>query len=717
MQTCDQSYSLTWQILADANIGTLRWNLSEGMIEINQAASSMLDIPEHVNIVSASHLYHCIYPEDRLKVRQSVENFINLSTSDSLEIHFRGKSTTHGLRKLSCIMRAQGVFGAGSPTHLIGILSDHTELELARTETLKKTQLEELIINVSINLMRASLDSIDEVITNALRDTSTFVGADRAYRIDYDWKNAICSNTHEWCAAGIKPEIDNLQNVPVSEIPLWTSSHRKGLPFIVSSVSALPAGHPLREILEPQNIKSLVTLPIKNADECMGFIGFDSVRSPRHYSLVEISLLELLAQLIANAEVRRRREKELLDTLAQLEESRLSALTMANIARSASEAKSRFLATMSHEIRTPLHAVLGLSELLEDQLTSPQQRDLIDAIRAAGKTLTELIGDILDISRIESGNAVLEKRNFFLQELIEEAKSVVNSAQKATDTVVRICDAPAISVNQDKAKIRQILMNLLSNAIKFTPTGEVVLEVYLSGHQESNSSTLNIKVSDTGIGMSREVLKRIHEPFYQASRNLASSAHGTGLGLPIVFNLVDLMSGSISIESEPERGSCFWVRIPVEVAKTHPIDGVARLKEEPSPADEDHKPNLRSVRILIAEDNPMNQMLIKAHLTKESADTTFVENGSQALEQVIQGEFDIILMDCQMPVMDGFEATRLIRQHLNSTGNRQTPIIAVTANAVEGDLERCIAAGMNAMLKKPFNRKQLLGVLGSWLES
>ncbi|MFU8764258.1 MAG: response regulator [Haliea sp.] len=714
---CLSLQELTWRSLTDANIGAVYWELGTRRIDVNSAIERTLALPSGIHGIDIREFYKAIYREDRLKLRNSLGNFVRQASPDPLELHFRVRARDGQLRKLSCILRIQ-FNEAAQVTHLLGIASDHTDLEIARTETLKRSDLECLLIAISIKLMRAPVDETDSIITESLGDTCEFVGADRAYRIDYDWSAGLCSNTHEWCAEGIEPQIDNLQNVPVSEIPLWTSSHQQGLPFIVSSVMTLPQKHPLRTILEPQGIQSIVTLPIMNDGECMGFIGFDSVKVRRSYSLTEVSLLELLAQLIANSELRRRREKQLLDTLSLLQESRNSAITMAAIARSANEAKSRFIATMSHEIRTPLHVILGMTELLETELVDGQQRYQLNALRSAGRTLSELVGDILDISRIESGNIGLEKQRFSLRDLLFNIRSVIEPYcnEKQVDFVINMSpDMPDVIVH-DETRIRQILINLLSNAIKFTHVGSIALDIFLDQHSEAQPGTLNLRITDTGIGMSQEVLKRVHEPFFQAQTDHDTKLHGTGLGLPIVFNLVDLMSGSISIESEPAKGSMFWIRIPTEVdwSQTSQPSGC----EEPTD-DQSVVPNetasIDAATILVVEDNEMNQRLIQAHLAKHRCNVVIAENGAAAVSLVESQDFDVILMDCRMPVMDGFESTRLIRQHLRKSGRVQPPIIAVTANAVEGDRERCLDAGMNAMLKKPFTRQELLTTMESWI--
>jgi signal transduction histidine kinase len=496
------------------------------------------------------------------------------------------------------------------------------------------------------------------------------------------------------------------------------------LPFIASAVMTLSPEHPLRQILEPQGIKSLVTIPVCTGGECVGFIGFDSVRTTHHYTDVEVSLLSLLAELVANAQTKRDREQKLLDTLLSLEESRNSALTMAAIASSANEAKSRFVATMSHEIRTPLHVILGTTELLRSSGLREDQIEHLEALEASGHNLLELIGDVLEVSRIESGNLVLNPVEFSLQAFVQGLQKVLQplASRKGLSLVFNIAPGFPDLLSHDAIRLRQIVQNVAGNAIKFTEHGKVTVDIGLQRQASPSRQgdwSLAVIITDTGIGMSPEEVTHLYEPFYQAAESRKSVIAGTGLGLAITHNLVELMSGSIVVNSAPGRGTTFTIRIPIQIAygSDCATDNLADHEPiAPGPGG-DLKAVLDGTRILIAEDNEISQRLIKAHLSDFNCKLTFAGNGEQAVSAVADCDFDIILMDCQMPVLDGFGATESICAMLRRQSRPRPPIIAATANSVHGDRERCLAAGMDSMLSKPFSKSDLLSTLSSWLTS
>jgi signal transduction histidine kinase/CheY-like chemotaxis protein/PAS domain-containing protein len=708
-----------------AHIGFWTLDPDRARIRLNPEALRLLELePDVENGIRLSTFLERVHPQDRERVKATLENYANQGAGDYLEFQFRIGVPGGKGRKFHAYVGHHG----GSPdqrSRPAGAFIDVTETELSRSGALDRSSFEALILSLTMELINAPIEEIDGVIASVLKQGAQFVGADRAYRIDYDWENELATNTHEWCAEGIEPQIDQLQEVSVVDLGLWTSSHRKGLPFYVSSVTALAVGHPLRELLEPQGIKSLVTLPLMDGGRCFGFIGFDAVRTQHHWTEVEIALLQLLAELIANAEERRGRELDLRQSLREQRRAKEAAQEMAQIADHANEAKSRFVATVSHEIRTPLHAILGTTELLGHSPLDAAQRHYVETLSDAGRNLSVLVEDMLDFARIETGKIVIETQALSLDDL---AARVVDQLQpqarrKGLDLHGRVDPRVPAQLMGDELRLQQILLNLVENAIKYTEQGRVDLSLELAPQQESGAVGVLFRVRDTGMGIAPEDREQLFHPFYQGKAAIELRNTGTGLGLSIVHNLVSLMGGTIQVESVLGQGTTFTVRLWFQEPQLHGDGHDAQVPalEAPVPTLESVEPgpgevrDLKGARILLAEDNRMNQMLVQAHLRDQGCVLTIVENGREAVTACEQEPFDLVLMDCRMPVLDGFEATRAIRA--GNAPMASVPIIAVTANAMRSDMDRCTAVGMTDFLGKPFTREQLLEVMRNALMS
>ena len=362
-------------------------------------------------------------------------------------------------------------------------------------------------------------------------------------------------------------------------------------------------------------------------------------------------------------------------------------------AEAATRAKSEFLANMSHEIRTPMNGITGTISLLRDSDATEEQREHFDTIQSCGESLLQLINDILDLAKIEAGKLTLEQIAFSPETLVQDTIAVILPTARAKGLKVFQKCGPCLpeAVLGDPLRLRQILLNLLSNAVKFTELGEVSVELS-AVNQGSHSAELQFTVSDTGFGISPDVQKSIFEPFMQADSSTTRRFGGTGLGLTISRRLIALMKGRLEMESEPGRGTCFRVFVTLPVAA-----GRVVLRRS---ADERILPAKRSLRILLAEDNGINQKVAVLLLRKMGHDVDVVADGEQAVIAVGRDIYDLVLMDCQMPVMDGYAATRAIRQ---LTLSNRIPIIAMTANAMPEDRRRCEEAGMDDYVSKPIS--------------
>jgi PAS domain S-box-containing protein len=404
-------------------------------------------------------------------------------------------------------------------------------------------------------------------------------------------------------------------------------------------------------------------------------------------------------------------------------------------AESANEAKTAFLTNLSHEIRTPLGAIIGLVEMIQQWAAGEGQRQQVRTLAAAAETLLSLINDVLDVSKIEAGKLELEAAPFDLGALVREVAAVLGpaAARKGLALNVELGEGAPARVVGDAARLRQVLMNLVGNAVKFTPAGEVSVRVSLftaegaevrrekkeeTAEEQDLSSpvfslrtsapsavNLHFTVSDTGVGIPADRLRAIFEPFEQADLAVARTHGGTGLGLTIAARLVQRMGGEIRVQSQPGKGSTFSFQLAL------PAAGPPSQPAEPPPQPATGQPPLR---VLLVEDNPVNQHVLTLMLQGGGHRVTHAPNGREALLALDREAFDLVLMDLQMPEMDGLRCARLIRQREKATG-RRVPIVAVTANALQGERQRCLAAGMDEYLSKPVRNHELVAVIARLL--
>ena len=380
-------------------------------------------------------------------------------------------------------------------------------------------------------------------------------------------------------------------------------------------------------------------------------------------------------------------------------------------AERASSAKSEFLARMSHEIRTPMNGVMGMSELLQGTELSARQRRLAQTITRSAEGLLQIINDILDFSKIEAGKLELEQIDFGLREIIEETIEILGIRARAKGLELRCVIESSVpaAVRGDPMRLRQVLINLAGNAIKFTETGEVVVRVKALDEQ----GRLRFEVIDTGIGISEEAQTQIFSAFSQADSFTTRKYGGTGLGLAICRQLVNLMGGEIGVRSTQNRGSTFWFELHLE-PMADPASTFTALSSERAAEPEERPAPGSGPLILLVEDNAVNREVAIGMLENLGYRTEAAGNGMLALEAVSEASYAAVLMDCQMPVMDGLTATGEIRRREAKFGGARLPIIALTANAMEGNRERCIAAGMDDFLTKPFSQQQLAAMLKRW---
>ncbi len=569
-----------------------------------------------------------------------------------------------------------------------GIILDVSNLKKVENELLSLSTLQKVLIKISTQYINVSINKIDESINIALSEIGEFVQADRAYIFNYNHETRTASNTYEWCQVGVDPQIENLQNISFDDIPLWIDSHLKGDTIYISNVGQL-IDVDIREILESQNIKSLIAVPMMHGDLSVGFVGFDSVKKYHDYSENEKSTLEVFAQVLVNFQLRTNTELDLKNAKEKAEK--------------AEKAQFNFLSTMSHEIRTPMNAVVGLSNILLMDNPKESQIENLKILKLSSQNLLNIINDILDYNKLISGNIALETASFNVYDTIKGVYLAMNTLAENRGIKLKYyisSDVPKIVIG-DSTRLTQILNNLVSNSIKFTKKGSVDIEIrpVFRTHVKVQ---LHVSVSDTGIGIPADKFKDIFEEFKQSSSSITREFGGTGLGLPIVKRLLKEMGSDIYLESEVGKGSVFSFNLELPLGD----DSLILDQDEEVVFDD----SLYRMRVLVVEDNKINQMVVHRFLTEWKCIIEMADNGQIAVEKVKSKKYDVVLMDLHMPVLDGYSATKEIRS-IEDPEKRGIPIVALSASAL-GEIEvRARKFGMDAFVTKPFVPKVLFKTL------
>ncbi len=555
-----------------------------------------------------------------------------------------------------------------------------TEAGILRHQIRTALAQQKLLSEISFDLTRIDLH-FGEKINQTLRKLGEFLNVSRIYIFEDSPGKESTSNTFEWCNEGIEPMIEILQDIPYSIIPSWWEILDRDGRIFSRDIREFPED--IRAILEPQHIKAILVYPLRLAGNRHGFIGFDECVMNRNWEETTVELLRTISNLLSNEFERRMIHADLLRSKEAAEQ--------------ASRAKEVFLANMSHEIRTPLNVIIGMSNLLAGTSVDDRQRHYLQAIRISADNLLVIINDILDISKIEAGRLELESVPFSLEQVIHQVTGSqgIHAAEK---NIILGYDydrqIPPVIVG-DPFRLTQVLLNLVNNAVKFTDKGNVRVICRLEEVTETHCK-IHFAVTDTGAGIKPEILDRIFDSFQQGDVSVSRKHGGTGLGLSITQQLISLFGGEIQVSSRPGEGTRFYFELTFRIGDKLPAEQSSDISAELC--------LLRGKRILLVEDNEFNRMVAVSILEQWNLVTDIAVNGREALQKLESGTYDLILMDIQMPVMDGIEATISIRRDLKL----ETPIIALTAHALKSEKEKYLRKGMNGYISKPFEPRTLL---------
>lgn len=569
---------------------------------------------------------------------------------------------------------------------LSNIVSDLKIREQNEREIERMAQMQEILLNIAKIYINAPLDKLKGVIISSLRDMALFVGADRSYIFNYDFTNGQTSNTLEWCRSGIEPQIKQLQKLQLETLPEWVALHKKGDSFICADISQLPYDGPygVRGLLEPQNVKSIITVPMMDGSSCIGFVGFDWVNSYHTHSSKEQSLLQFFAQIVVN--VNKRMEFE--ESLNRSKE----------LAEKANQEKSNFLTNMSHEIRTPLNSVIGFTELLTKTPLNVSQKKFAQSVNLSAQTLMEIINDVLDLSKIEAGKLELSLLKSDIVELCEYVCDIVKylAIEKKIELLLNIAPSIPRFAKIDPIRLKQVLVNLLNNAIKFTHKGEVELKLSFSESGE-DKGIYQFEVRDTGIGISLDDQKKLFKSFSQIDSSTTRKYGGSGLGLVISNHIVNQMGGAIEVESAPNKGAKFSFAIEVEVDTT-----ILNYNAN----------DLNISRALIIDDNSNNRLILEHALSSWGIESVSCEDGYSAIREIkLSPPFDVIIIDYRMPLINGIDTIRLLRNDSVFTGRRE-PVIIMSTSDNDAKIDKELKeGGLLYQITKPVKMRDLYNYL------